>query len=192
MKSFAQTIATRLGQRRRTEAGIFKLLSFLLFSLLCIGTITFFPGLLWPLTALIVIDGLGTMLTRTDWIASADRAFFFFLVVVWTLLRSSANVFFLTLEILCIVATLDFSFLLRKLDGTNVDSAVLTGRLRSYAYTMLPAFLLTYVLLYLYSFNFQFTDAQAVIVLSLAAVGALVVIYTVSRYLFSFDKREEN
>lgn len=133
------------------------------------------------------MDALGT-LAAIDLIISADRAFFFLVVLLLTLLTFPLNLFSLSLEVLGLVAALDFSFLLRKVDGTGVDRSVLTNRLRSYAYTMVPTFLLTYLLLYFYEVNPLFTPLEAALALGLGTVGIFVSVYAVIRFLLSFEK----
>ena len=105
------------------------------------------------------------------------------------MLGNPSNIFILTIEILGLVAALDFSFLLRKVDGTSVDLSVLAKRLKSYAYTVLPAFFVTYLFLYVYSQNLQFSASEAVVVFGLASVGALIVVYAVVHFLLSMDGR---
>jgi hypothetical protein len=166
------------------QHGLYELFSLLLFSSLCIAAaVLLFSVYYWVFAALIAADGIAT-LTRRDSIVSSDRALFFFVVLVMSMLESPFNIFSLTVELLILVAALDFSFFLKKLDSTRVDKSVVFGRLRSYAYTMLPTFFLTYVLFYAYSFNLQFSVSQAVAVLGFSFVGALIVVFIVARYLF--------
>ncbi|MDG6921968.1 MAG: hypothetical protein JRN67_01590 [Nitrososphaerota archaeon] len=173
--------------RPHRPPGRFNLFSFSLFSLLCLGT-TIELGR-WPLFAvLFVLDALGT-LAAIDLVISADRAFFFLVTLLLTLLTFPLNIFSLSLEVLSLVAALDFSFLLRKVDGTGVEVSVITNRLKSYAYTMFPAFLLTYLFLYFYSVNPQFTLLEAALALGLGTVGIFVSVYAIIRFLLSIDRR---
>ena len=173
--------------RPLSPPGRFNLFSFSLFSLLCLGA-TLELGR-WPLFAfLFVLDALGT-LAAMDLIVSLDRAFFFLATFFLTLLTFTLDIFTLSLEILGLVAALDFSFLLRKVDGTGVDISVLTNRVKSYALTFFPAFLLTYLLLYFYSVNLQFTLLEASLALGLGAVGVFVSMYVVIRFLLSLNRR---
>jgi hypothetical protein len=142
----------------------------------------------WPLFAFVfVLDALGT-LSAIDLIVSFDRAFFFLVALLLTLLAFPLNIFSLSLEVLGLVAALDFSFLLRKVDGTDVDRSVLTNRLKSYAYTVVPAFLLTYLFLYFYSVTPQFTLLEAALALGLGSVGIFVSVYGVIRFFLSLRR----
>jgi hypothetical protein len=115
---------------------------------------------------------------------------FFLIVVITEIVKNPSNIFLLTLVIIGLIAVLDFSFVLRKVDGTSVDWGVFARRLRSYAYTVLPAFLLTYLLLFVYSQNLGFSLVDAAIVLGLASVGTLVIVYAVVRFIASFGLKE--
>ena len=176
--------------RQEGRVGTFEILSLLLFALMSVAAFGFLAYAAWVFVALIIIDVLGT-LTSISFIVSFDRALLFFAVVALFVQKSSFNIFFMTIVIMILFATLDFSFLLRQLDGTRVDASVMTARLKSYVFTVLPALLVTYALvLYLYSINIQFSAVQAMVVLGLSSVGVLVVIYTIASYLLSFENRK--
>lgn len=167
--------------------GRFSVFSLGLFVFLCVGAVAELGR--WPLFAfLLVLDVLGT-LAAIDFIVSIDRTLFFLVTLLLTLFTFPLNIFLLSLEVLGLVASLDFSFLLRRVDGTGVDKSVLIGRLKSYAYTIIPAFLLTYLFLYLYSVNPQFTLLEATLALGLGSVGVFVSVYAMIRFLLSLDRR---
>ena len=173
--------------RPLTPPGKFNLASFALFTLLCVGSTVALGR--WPVFAfLVVLDTLGT-LASIDIIVSADRGLYFIITLFLILLKFPLNIFSLSIEVIGLVALLDFSYLLRRVDGTAVDYTVLINRVKSYAYTMLPAFLLTYLLLYLYSFNLQFSLLEAALALGLSTVGIFVSIYAVIRFFLSLDRR---
>jgi hypothetical protein len=187
MRSFLNWV----NERPENYPGTFRVFSFMIFSSICITAAAFLPDNYWWLFGvLIVIDGLGT-LARTDSVVSIDRAVLFLTVVLLTMIRNPFNLFFLTLQILALFTTLDFSLLLSKVDGTKVDANVLTSRLKSYAYIVLPAFLLSYLLLYADSQNLEFGGFEAVIGFGLASIGVLIVIYVVAHFLFSI-RQERN
>ena len=81
------------------------------------------------------------------------------------------------------IAALDVSFLLRRLHGTVVDASVVRGRLASYAYTLVPALLLSYSLTLLYSSLTGPSPPEPLALLAVSSTGALFSIYAVSRYL---------
>lgn len=181
-----------LRSRPRNPPGILSLLSTLLFSSLCLISAALLENSStywwWLFGILIVIDLLG-MLASVDSVVSADRALFFVVVAITVVVRNPSDVFLSALTILVLIAVLDFSFLLRNVDGTGVDMAVFTNRAKSYAYTVLPAFLLTYLLLFVYSQNIVFSLYEAAVVLGLASAGALIVVYAVVRFMLSFYRR---
>lgn len=181
-----------LHERPVNPPGMFSLFSLLLFSSLCLISAAFLANSSsywwWLFGILVVMDVLG-MLASAGSVVSADRALFFVVVVITAIVRNPSNVLLLTLEILGLIAMLDFSFLLRRVDGTGVDRSVFTGRLKSYAYTVFPSFLLTCLLLFVFSQNLQFSLYEAAIVLGLTSVGALIIVYVVVRFILSFYSR---
>jgi hypothetical protein len=99
------------------------------------------------------------------------------------------DILFLFLETVLVIAALDFSFLLRKLRGTVVDRSVFRGRLESYAFTLVPAFLLSYSLVYVYSFASGVSAATPLVLLALTSTGAMLVIYSTIRFVSSRTSR---
>lgn len=183
-----ETIQEWIYERPKNPPGMLSLLSLLLFSSLCLVSAAFLMSSYWWLFGLLVtVDVLG-MLTSAEIVVSADRALFFVAVAITAIVMNPSNVFLTMIEILGLIAVLDFSFLLRKVDGTGVDRSVFAKRLKSYTYTVLPAFLLTYLLLILYSQNLTFSVIEAAIVLGLASAGTLIIVYTVVRYMLTLDK----
>ncbi len=177
-------------QDSRIRVGLFALFSLLLFCLLCAVVAVFlFAGYYWLFVALAILDGVG-IFAKADLIVYLDRSVFFLTVMIISMLQSPLNIFSLTIEILILVAALDFSLFLKKLDCTRVHSSVVLYRLRSYAYTVLPAFLLTYAL-YLYSFNLplpKFSLSEIIIVFGLSSVGTLIIVYVLAQGLLSLGK----
>lgn len=171
---------------------MFSLVSLLFFSILSFFSPLFLGSLsyLWYLfLTLVATDALGTLASNNT-VVAADRALYFLGAVTTEIVEHPAGVFQSTIVILGLIAALDFSLLLRKLDATSVDLGILTVRLKSYALTILPAFLLTYVLLYAYSLNLGFSPADAAIVLGLTSVGVLVIIYWTVTFMLSLRGRE--
>jgi hypothetical protein len=189
MIAMMESLLDRFRQRPRNAPGTYKLLSFLIFLSLNVTAILSSSTFLWLFGVLVVIDLLGTLMLP-DPVVSADRAFFFFTVTVISIVDNPSGPFLLTPVVLGLLAALDFSLLLRKLDGSRVEVAVLTNRLRSYALTILPAFLLSYLFLYLYSFNLQLGAMEALILFGLTMAGAFIAIYIIARYLLSLGKNK--
>jgi hypothetical protein len=156
--------------------------SFLLFSLLCLSAVALFSGLYLVFVFMVAVDALGT-LVNSDAVVSADRSALFLLLIVLSVAQGSHDLFLLFLEVVLVIAALDFSFLLRKLRGTVVDASVIGSRLKSYAYTLLPAFALSYSLTFLYSFISGVPLPEPVALLAVSSAAALFAIYWISRYL---------
>lgn len=172
--------------------GIFELSSFALYSLMCIGGIVLLSYVFWLFILLMVVDAIGTVFSNRI-ITSADRAFFFFAFVILSSFAGQFNIFLLVTEILILITGLDFSFLLASLGGTSADLSVLTSRVKSYAFTVIPAALLTYAMLvYGYTANFQFSAFQALVAFGLASVGAVIAVYAIASYVLSFDDRKSD
>lgn len=181
-----------IGTRPGNPPGLLSLISFLLFTSMCLVSLAFLANSstywVWLFGFLVVMDVLGTLGSAGS-VVSADRALFFVIIAIITIAKNPSNVFLLTLEMLGLIALLDFTFLLRKVDGTGVDRSVFTNRVKSYAYTVLPAFLLTYIFLFVYSQNLVFSLLEAAIVLGMVSVGTLIVVYAVVRFMLSLYKR---
>lgn len=178
----------------RVKVGIFALYSFLLFCFLCVvAAVVLFDNYYWWLfVALAIVDGVAIFLGAGAMV-SIDRAFFFLAVISLSVLRGPLNVFALATEILLLIAALDFSLFLGRLDGTRVDVSVMINRLRTYAYTVLPAFLLTYAL---YSYLDYFSNLltvisfpQVIVIFGISSGGVLIIVYLLAQRLLSIGKQ---
>jgi hypothetical protein len=158
--------------------------SFLLFCSLTLSAVILFPGYLVIFLVIVEVDGLAT-LASSDIVVSVDRSTFFLAFLALSVSQGSHGLFFLFLEVVLAIAALDFSFLLRRIRGTVVDSSVLKNRLGSYAYTAVPAFLLSYSLTLLYSFISGVPLPDPLALLAVSSTAALFAIYVVSRFLSS-------
>ena len=183
-----ESVGDWLFTRPKNPPGMLSLFSLFLFSSLCLVSASFLASnsyWWWLFGFLVAMDLIG-MLASAGTVVAADRALLFLTVVIAEIVENPSNVFLLTLVILGLIVALDFSFFLRKIDGTNTDASVVVMRLKSYAYTVIPAFLLTYLLLFVYSQYLGFSLTEAVVVLGLTSVGTLIIVYAVSRFMLSF------
>jgi hypothetical protein len=156
----------------------------LLFCALSLSAVALFSGYYVVFLVILTVDGLAT-LANSDRAVDVDRSTFFLALLVLSVAQGPSNLFFLFLEIALVVVALDFSFLLRRIRGTVVGPNVLRIRLRSYAYTVVPAFLLSYSLTFLSSFVSDVALPDPILLLAASATAALFVIYVVSRFLSS-------
>ena len=154
----------------------------MLFFALSISAIALFPGYYVPFVVLLYVDGIAT-LVNFEIAVSADRSVFFLALLALTVFTGSHGLLFLFLETLVVIAALDVSFLLRGLAGTLVEASVIGSRLRSYLYTLVPAFLFSYLAVYAYTFAADFSSAEPVVLLIASSSAALVAVYAISRYL---------
>jgi hypothetical protein len=158
--------------------------SFLLFCALSLSAMALFPEVYLLFVAIVAVDGIAT-LVDSDSVVSVDRATLFLVLVVVSVAEGPHDLPSLFLRTILAIAALDISFLLRKLRGTVIDASVIGRRLGSYAYTLIPAFLFSYVLTYLYSAVSDLSSPEPVALLAVSSTSALLVIYVVSRYLTS-------
>jgi hypothetical protein len=172
----------RSGGRRLTVSP--EAYSFLLFCALAVSAIALFPDIYLLFVAIVAVDGIAT-LVDSDSIVSVDRAALFLVLVVLSVAVGPHDLLSLFLRMILAIAALDMSFLLRRLRGTVIDASVIERRLGSYAYTLVPAFLLSYLLTYLYSSLSGLSPPEPVALLAVSSTSALLIIYVVSRYLTS-------
>jgi hypothetical protein len=158
--------------------------SFLLFCALSLSAIALFPEVYLLFVAIVAVDGIAT-LVGSDSVVSVDRATLFLALVVLSVAEGPHDLLSLFLRMILAIAALDMSFLLRMLRGTVIDASVIRRRLGSYVYTLVPAFLLSYLLTYLYSSLSGLYSPEPVALLAVSSTSALLVIYVVSRYLTS-------
>ena len=156
--------------------------SFLLFCALSLSAVALFPGTYLLFAVIVMVDGVATLL-KSDSSVSADRSAFFVALLVLSVARGSQDLFFLFLEMVLAIAALDVSFLLRRLHGTVADASVIRGRLESYGYTLVPALLLSYALILLYSSISGSSPPEPLVLLAISSTGALFSVYAVTRYL---------
>lgn len=161
-----------------------ELISFVLFALLALLAGALLPGFYIVFLVILEADGLAT-LANSDVLVSADRSVYFLALLILSVAEPSLNLLSLFAEIVLVIVALDFSFLLRRLRNTRFDLSVLTGRLESYAYTALPALLVSYTLTTLYSVASGGVVPDPLAFLVASSVIALFAIYAISRYLSS-------
>jgi hypothetical protein len=177
-----------MGEHPSTRAGGLstspEMISFVLFALLTLFAGALLPGFYVVFLVILEVDGLAT-LANSDALVSVDRSVYFLALLILSVGEPTVSLFSLFLEIVLVVAALDFSFLLRRLRNTTFDLSVITGRLESYGYTALPALLVSYSLTTLYSVASGGSVPDPLAFLALSSTTAIFAIYVVSRYLSS-------
>jgi hypothetical protein len=167
---------------QRTTVASFETYSFILFGAISLCAMALFQGYYVLFVFLLAVDGLATV-AKLGWAVAIDRVAFFASLLVLSLTVGGYTVFFLFAEVILVVTCLDMSFFLRRLGRTIVEDTVIRHRVMSYAYTMLPAFLLSYSLAFLYSLVSAFPSSEAVAFLAVSSAVGLSAIYALSRYL---------
>jgi hypothetical protein len=175
----------------RSRLGLFEVCSFIVFCILCAVAMAAFASYYLLFVGLIVIDGSATFFS-SDSVISVDRSILFFGLIILTAL-STPDLLLLAFETLALFAVLDMSFLLRRVADTRVETSVLTRRLQSYAYTIVPAFLLTYALISFFSALPAdiVPPSSALFVLSASSAGAFLTVWLVARYLSSLARGDK-
>jgi len=174
-----------------SRLSIFEVCSFLIFCVLCVAAMEAFEAYFLLFVALVVLDGAATFFS-VDTLISVDRSILFFGLIILTALWMP-NLLLLTFETLALFAILDMSLFLRRLADTRIETSVLKRRLQSYTYTIVPAFLLTFVLISL----FTVLPADiipvwlALFVLAASSAGAFATVWLVTRYLSSLTSGDK-
>jgi hypothetical protein len=167
---------------QRTIDGSFETYSFILFGAISLCAMALFQGYYLLFVFLLAVDGLATV-AKLGWAVAIDRVAFFASLLVVSLTVGGYSIFSLFAEVILVVTCLDMSFFLRRVGRTIVEDTVIRHRVTSYAYTMLPAFLLSYSLAFLYSLVSTFPSSEAVFFLAVSSAVGLSAIYALSRYL---------
>jgi hypothetical protein len=175
----------------KSRLSLFEVCSFVVFCVLCLVGMAAFAAYYLLFVGLLVLDGAATFWS-IDTVVSIDRSILFFGLIILTALWIP-NILLLTFEILALFAILDMSLFLRRLADTRIETSVLKRRLQSYTYTMVPAFLLSYVLISLFSIVPVdiVPQSSALFVLAASSVGAFVTVWLVTRYLSSLARGDE-
>lgn len=169
-----------------TVAVSYEAVSFLLFLAASVAATAIAPTEYPVFVVLLLIDGLGTLLD-SDMVVGVDRSCYLLALVIVMVGEGGIydNVFVLFSGVLLAVTALDLSFLFRKMRKTVADRSVLGARLRSYAYTLGLALLLSCTLTVAYSrlAGIEVEGLDPLALLVLAATSALVAVYEVARHL---------
>jgi hypothetical protein len=180
----ASAVVSRVTATPRRLAVSPETYSFLLFCALALSAVAIFPDYYVLFLVILTIDGIAT-LANSDTTVEVARSAYFLALLIPSVAQGRPNLLLLFLEVALVLTALDFSFLLRRIRGTVVDPSVLRNRIRSYGYTVVPTFLLSYALTYLSSFISDFALPDPILLLAASATAALFVIYVVTRLLSS-------
>jgi len=157
-----------------------KAFSLGLFSLATVAASFVLPDFIWFFVLLFVFDSVSTYFD-VDFVLIFDRLAYGLVLIVLTATVKSYTGAQLILESLLIIVLLDFSFLLRKIGESQYSRRIIELRLRSYAYTLLPAYFVSVLLLQAY-FYASVTVPEAILVFGLSSAGVLAVVYFLVRY----------
>ncbi len=159
-----------------------ELYSFFLVASAIIAAAVFFLTVFWIFVLFALIDGLGTQF-RIGFALSVNRVAFVFVVLL--LSSASFGVLSIIVEILVLLVTVDLSFLLRELRQYRRQDLynILSYRLRSYIYTVVPAGVFSAGVLYVASAPFSngVSPSFAISLLGISSVAAFLVVLFVIR-----------
>jgi hypothetical protein len=150
-------------------------------SAMIVAALVFLP-VFWIFVLFALVDGLATQF-RVGILVSLNRIVFVFVL----LLVSSVNfgVLSIILEVLVLIAVIDISFLLRELrQHTRQDLInILSNRLRSYIYTIVPVGIFSSGILYLAAapLSSGVSANYAISLLGLSSAAAFLIILFVIR-----------
>jgi hypothetical protein len=140
------------------------------------------PASYWLVVILGLIDGISTRY-HVDSLLLADRLTFAFVALVLSAALPGFGLLGIVLETVLLIALVDISLLLRKIRGPG-GWLIIERRLRSYSFSLLPAALFSFGMVYVYSSVLQtrsVSTSVAVLELGFAAFAILLVVAVVIR-----------
>ncbi|MHB1907387.1 MAG: hypothetical protein ACYCQJ_00795 [Nitrososphaerales archaeon] len=159
--------------------GKYELLSFGIFATLSVVALIFEKDFFEFYALLLITDGVATLLD-SSLIVSVDRTLFLFMFIVLGSLSGDFGSLDLVVVTLTFLTLVDLSFLLRRIEDTKVVGDVFQKRLAAYCYTIIPAFLLTYIVVFLY-LQITISSSEAILVLGMSVVGGFIIVYLLAR-----------
>ena len=159
--------------------GKYELLSFGIFATLSIIAFIFEKEFIEFYALLLIADAAATLLD-SSLIVSVDRTFFLFMFIVLGSLSGVYGSLDLVTVTLTFLTLVDFSLLLRRMEDTKVVGDIFQKRLAAYCYTIIPAFLLTYIVVFLY-LQITISSSAAILVLGMSVVGGFIIVYLLAR-----------
>jgi len=178
--------------RKRPAVGNMEIYSFaLIVASMFVSSLFLLPSYYWLFLALALVDALSTRF-RLDGVVATDRMIFAFVLLALSTQVLGFGILDIMVETVLLIGLLDVSFLLRKIKGSG-GWLIVGLRLRSYLYTLVPALLFSFGMVYIYS---ELVGARpaltsssiAVLELGLAAFSLLVLVAVVVR--FALESRE--
>jgi hypothetical protein len=149
-----------------------------------------FPGYYWLFLILGLVDGFSTRY-RNGTLIAVERIFFAFFVLLASAVSLSFGVAEICTETALVIALIDFSFFLRRVENpaSGEMSKVIRARIVSYGYSLLPAAVFSVGAVSLLSSAFQFrpvfgaiaNPGYAVAEVALTSVGVFALLVLVAR-----------
>jgi len=161
-----------------------EVISFVLTAAVMLSSSFFFPAYYWLFIFLTLIDGTATSL-RSQRILSLDRIFFGLIVLVLGSFVLGFDILGMILETALVIVILDFLFLVRKMwtHSRSDFRTIVLQRFRSYAFTLIPAVLLSAGLIYLGSIAISgnLGQSNAILELGIASIVVFLIILFAAR-----------
>lgn len=173
--------------RRALETG--EVLSFVLAAGVMLSSSIIFPSYLWLFILLALIDGLATRF-RSGRLLILDRIAYALVVIILGAISLGFDAPGMILETIALITFLDFVSLLRQIRARSRSDflTIISARLRSYLYTLVPAAVFSAGLTYIGALTIGITigPANAILALGLASIAVFLII------LFMASKPPEN
>jgi hypothetical protein len=155
--------------------GKYEITSFAIFAILNIAAMIVEGKFFGFYIVLLAVDLVATLLDSGTTI-QFDRGIFVLLFIVLGSFSGQFGALQSMTAVLAVVTTIDFTIFLRKLEDTKVSNRVILKRLQSCLYTIVPTFLISYAVIYLYS-QITITGRLSVFVIGMGSVVAFLIIY---------------
>jgi len=145
------------------------------------------PQYKWLFFGLAILDGYLTYF-RADGLISFERVAFGFFAILLTVGVAGFGILSLMVEIILVIALLDFSLLLRRVRHSDEHVRIVMIRLRSYLVSLVPALVFSFAMVYLYSVVFS-APREPILPLGLASAGIFVLVLVVARLMLSANSQ---
>jgi hypothetical protein len=147
-------------------------------------SIIFFPGDYWLFILLIFLDGLATSF-KSERAVIADRILFALFLLILGSIALGFDILGMILETAVVIAVIDFLFLIRRMWTQSARDffVIVSYRLRSYIYTLIPAVVFSAGLTYIGSalIGTNLGPANAILELGIASIAVFLIILFAAR-----------
>jgi hypothetical protein len=130
-----------------------------------VSSLFLLPSYYWLFLILAFVDALSTRY-RQDSLVAIDRMTFAFVLLLLSAQVLGFGILYIMVETVLLIGLLDVSFLMRKIKGSG-GLSIVGLRLRTYLYSLVPALLFSFGMVFIYS---ELLGARAALTSSPTAV----------------------